>query len=504
MIACVTGWIADFFRFAWGLIYWNARKTWFRLGSRGMRAPCQHPSDSGRAMETHCEACVHWHRPARFSRVCPLLVATPNGLRCSAHSVDVRPFWGRALGYYGGSALGVYLAVALGVFVFLRAVGYPISIVHVTWPGLWYRVPQARGAFFFEKGNRAMQAGRIREALLNFDNAYRFDPSNYAAGLVLARNYQTAQPAISDALFARLYHEHAPQRAATAQDWFRGLLARGAFEPIADLATRQILADTAASNPWMRALIFSTRQTRDTKPLQTMLEQTTPAARLWHPLLRAELQLRAQPAVVPAALLNPWPDPVPAYAHYFQVEALVARGKTFEALDLLGRLVGKLDDESALALRLDAFAQAGMTARLAEQFDALLRRPPSLALFKILSVHLIRYPDRDLTTRLAERFDRAALPLDTENAGAYFSLLCVVGANGDRARLAALAARLKTITSTPFLALNSVEAFFNHREDARRIASILPALPLPAEMTYALLERFPGPPPVASRGGSNP
>lgn len=487
----MIGWSADFFRLAWSLLYWNARKSWFRLKGRGRRAPCQHPSDSGRALETQCEACLHWDRPARFARVCPLLVTTPVGLRCSAHAADVRPFWGRAGRYYGSVLAGIYLFGALGVFAFLRTIGYPISIVHVVWPGLWHRVPQARGAYFYEQGNRAMQAGRIKEALLNFDNAYRFDPSSYPAGLALARNYQSAQPTVSDSLYARLYREHVAQRAATAQDWFRALLVRGAYAPIADLAAKEILADASRANPWMRALLFAARQSGDPAPLRALLANPAPNAAIWHPLLERELLFQENPSAGRVALLRPWPLSAPAYAHYHQIEKLIAAGETFAALDQLGRLTGQLDNESVLSLRLAALAGAGHRAKVAYEFDVLLARPPSLPLMKVLGVHLIRYPDPELTRRVFERWERAPLPLDHEHVGAYFTLLSIAGVNGDRARVSSLVLQIKGMNSTPFLALNAVEAFFNRETATRRIATFLPILPVPVEVTYALLERYP-------------
>ena len=42
-------WLGDFRRLAWGLLYWNVRKSLFRIRGAGGAAPCQHPSDSGRA-----------------------------------------------------------------------------------------------------------------------------------------------------------------------------------------------------------------------------------------------------------------------------------------------------------------------------------------------------------------------------------------------------------------------------------------------------------------------
>ena len=85
----MIGWLGDFLRFWWGLLYWNTRKGLFRLNRDQASCPCQNPSDSGRARETGCDAAHYWHQPARFRRVCPLLVETPDGLRCSVDTRDV-------------------------------------------------------------------------------------------------------------------------------------------------------------------------------------------------------------------------------------------------------------------------------------------------------------------------------------------------------------------------------------------------------------------------------
>jgi hypothetical protein len=489
----VIGWFADFFRFAWGLFYWNTRKSLFRIrGGRG-RHPCQNASDSGRALETQCDACLHWDKPARFASVCPLLVATPRGLRCSAHAADVRPFWGRTARYYGSSLLALYLAGALGVFVFLRSIGYPVSILHLAWPGLWYRVPQVRSAYFFEKGNQAFAAGRIKEGLLYFDNAYKFDPANYLAGLALARNYQTTHTAISDAVFTRLYYEHPRQRAATAQDWFRALLARGDFPKVAELAARELIADPGHASPWMRALVFATRQTGDAAPLTALLASKDPAAAPWHQLITTELVARGPDRnALARALRAPWPLNAPAYARYYQIEGLIALGDHFNALDQLGRQVGRLDEETALGLRLAAYARAGSKSQLTYEFNVLLTRPLTPPVIKLLTAHLVRYPDPALFAHLYDKFERANLPLTTDNAGSHFSVLCVAGVHQDRVRLRALILRLKDLASASFLRLNLVEDFFNNESPAKRISTFLPILPVPLEVTYALLERYPG------------
>jgi hypothetical protein len=489
----VIGWFADFFRFVWGLFYWNTRKSFFLLRGHRGRSPCQNPSDSGRAYETHCDACMHWDRPARFARVCPLLAATPQGLRCTVNTAGVRPFWGRAGRYIGSSLLGIYLAGAIGIFIFLRIIGYPVSIFHVTWPGLWYRVPQARSAYFFEKGNQAFAAGHVREGLLYFDNAYKFDPSNYLAGLALARNYQTTRPVVSDALFTRLYREHPGQRSATAQDWFRALLARGDFAQVTTLAGHELIADSFHASAWMRAMIFATRQLRDDTPLRALLGGTDPLIKPWRTLLETELLLQsAQNAAARASLLRPWPLNSPPYSLYYQVENLLSLGENFAALDQLGRSVGRLDDETALALRLAAYARAGLQPQLSYEFNTLLSRPLTPPIIKLLSAHLIRYPDPVLFQNFYAKFQRAQLPLNTENAGAYLSVLCVAGVHHDRARLEQQITLLKALASASFVRLNLVADFFNNESAAQRISSFLPILPVPLEVTYALLDRYPG------------
>lgn len=491
----MIGWLADSLRLVWGLFYWNTRKSWFQLRGRSGRSPCQNPSDSGRAFETQCEACLHWNRPARFARVCPLLITTPKGLRCSANTPDVRPFWGRTFRYIGGSLLGLYLAGAIGLFIFLRIIGYPVSILHVTWPGLWYRVPQARSAYFFEKGNRAFTAGHVREGLLYFDNAYKFDPSNYLAGLSLARNYQTTQPAISDAIFQRLYREHPVQRAATAQDWFRALLARGDFAQVIVLSSHELTADPRHASPWMRALIFASRQLRTTDPLRALLAVTDVHVQPWRTLLETELLLQTgQTAAARKNLLRPWSQNSPPYASYYQVENLLALGENYPAFDQLGRSVGHLDDETALALRMSAYASAGLKPQLAYEFNTLLSRPLTPPIIKLLAAHLVHHPDPILFQNFYAKFERAALPLNTENAGSHFSMLCLAGVHRDRARLSDQITRLKSLASVSFLRLNLVADFFNNESAARRIATFLPILPVPLEVTYALLERYPGTP----------
>ncbi len=494
----MRGWLADFARLFWGLLYWNIRKGWFQARRGRVAVPCQSPSDSGRALETQCEACMSWDRPQRFRRVCPLLVETPDGLRCSVDAPDVRPFWGRMLGYYGGVALLIYAIGVLGIFIFLRTVGYPVSIVHVGLPPLWHRVGQARGWFFLDRSQRAFAAGRTGEGLLYLANAYEFDPQNYSAGLALAKNYQAGQPGRSDEIFQQLLEDHPDRRNATAQDWFRALLARGDFDAIVRLASGQLVHGGPAANAWIRALLFATRQDGDDTPLRDLLADRRPAAAAWHPLIETELLFRTgQAAEGRRRIEQPWPRGSPPFALYYRVEKLIELGEVPAALDLMERHPGALDDEARVTLRLDAFATAGAAQSLRREIETLiapsLGLPQNLPRIKILCAHLVRHPDRGWFAELNARVQRQPPPLDNDSAGIWFSLLCTAGVVGDADLLHEYTRRLKDASKTPFDALVLVEAFFLGRTVERRVTSFLPILPLPLEMTYALIERYPSP-----------
>lgn len=499
----MLGWLADLFRLAWGLPYWNTRKALFRLRRGQMRHPCQNLSDSGRAMETHCEACLNWEKPTRFRRVCPLLIEGKDGLVCSVNAPEVRPFWGRMVRYYGGTALAIYLTGVISVFVVLRSVGYPISIVHVALPPLWYRVPQAQGWFFVDKANKAFAAGKTKEGLFNLNYAYQHDPSNYGVGLALAKNYQAGQPRLSDEVYTRLLRDHPDLHSTTSQEWFRALLARGDFPQAAKVARSEVLADPAHAQVWMRSLLFVTRQAADDAPLREVLADKSPAAAVWQPLLQTELHLRAGRNREARALLDrPWSVKAPAFTAYYQVNSLITLGDTFAALDrLAAQPPGRIDDEAGVTLRLEAYAVGRNTALLQREFDRVLAQLNAPRI-KVLCAHLIRRPDRDLFERLCTRIDRNGLALSTENAGIWFSLLCTAGVVRDDARLHAYAVKLKEASSTPFAALTFVEGFFRGETVEKRITSFLPILPLPLEINYALIERYPGDPLPASTAKS--
>jgi hypothetical protein len=489
----VLGWLADSFRFAWALLYWNVRKSWFRLRRGRVPCPCQSPSDSGRAYETGCDACLHWHKPERFHRVCPLLVRTEHGLRCSANTEDVRPFWGIPARYYGGTLLGVYAVGVISVFAFLRTIGYPVSIVHVGFPPLWHRVGEARGWYFTMRSQKAFSAGRTNEGLLYLANAYEFDPSNYDIGLALAKTFQIGQPGRSDDLYASLLAHHPNRREETGQLWLRALLARGDFARVDELAFDLLRHNSPHANAWMRALVFASRQSGDDAPLRTITAAKNGALAPWKRLAGCELLLRAgRKTELRPALDADWGPDAPPFTVLYRVEALASLGDNLGALDLLERLKPQIDGEAYLTYRLHCLSLAGLTARVRSECVQLLGSSAATQpLIKLICAQLIRHPDAEVFGELLAKISREQMPFNDATAGGWYSLLCTAGAVGRPGELHALTEKLREASAVPFNALFAVETFFRGEVPDHRATWFLPILPVPLEIVYALIERYP-------------
>jgi hypothetical protein len=482
----MPGRLADFFRFFWGLFYWNTRKTLFRW--RGGHCPCQNPSDSGRALETTCDACLHWHQPARFRRVCPLLVMTPNGLRCSVNTKDVRPFWGRAVGFYSGTLAASWLAVVLGVFVLLRGIGYPVNLMAVAWlPARSARseISTARGEYFFQKALRALAANRAKEAGLALRNAYECNPHDYRTGLMLAKLFQVGQPAQADFVYAHLLHDDIAQSALIAEQWYRGLLARGDFQEIAQIVPVFLVHDAAHAHVWMHAMFFATRYLGDDRPLRQMLAQDYPLAPGLRHLVEIEL-------LVETGRTNEAHEALRAlhvdrsYIAYYQASELTALGFPDEALAAVNNNAGFLPSQDVSALRLDAFGAKGWMSLVRNEVELVLGAPSSTTLVELLCAHFIRHPDPKLFAELFEKLRREPLPQTTATYEATVALFCAAGVNGDWPNLLIARNALRQLGLSSFSYLDQAEAFFRGQSGQQRIGNILPMFqPPPFEIAYA-------------------
>ena len=486
------GWIADFFRLAWGFLYWNTRKTAHRLRLTGGRCPCQHPSDSGRAWETACAAVLHWNNPARFQRLCPLLQRTEGGAwRCSVDRTDVRPFWGRAAAFYGTALLTVYLLAALAAFTFLRSVGYHVTYPGVLWPPAWKKLSVVRSEFFLQKYQAASRAGDTQSALMALSTAYGLDPRNYAAGNQLAHLWQVNQPGLSDQIYQRLLNDHPDQAEITAQTWFRALLARGDFAGVETLAAARITAAPAGSAAWMNALLFSNARTGNAAIPGRLARGTAlpPSARFLL-ALRDDLQ-SAKPAGVRPRLLAAAADAPDGAAFYHVCRQLIARDQARDALMWIDRRSGLLGPRDLIPLRLDALAAAGWRTTLRSEVEGLLIAAPDPVLMELLSAHLIRHPDDDIRNAVFARLEHDPLPDTGASYSAYLSLFCAAAVARDTPRLHWTAAHIKATLREDFRSLDVIGEALLDNSRHRRVENVLPALqPLPLEVSYALFEHY--------------
>lgn len=492
----MSGWLADFFRFVWALFYWNGRKSVFRLRGRQGVPPCQSASDSGRALETHCDACALWDHPARFQRVCPLLVATPNGLLCSADAADVRPFWGRAFRYCGLGLGSTYVALTLAAFIALRVIGYPVGYIAVAWPPAWSRINEARGRYFLQKGRDALAGGNMKEAVFSLSFARELAPRDYDINFTLASLYQFTQPTLSDQYYAELLTEYPLRADLTANAWHRALLARGNHRVIKLLAAQQFTrADATHAGYWMQALLFACRQTHDVAPLRALLAGPPALPAQWRQVLTVELLARTGQTESAVTALRPvWPEATHPFVPYFQVSLLIELGRARVALELLDNYGPRVRDDERFRLRLAAFATLDWASLLAGDVELLLTAPPTAPVIALLGTHLVAHPDSAILQRVVGRLREAPLALTPESQPAFAALFCAAGVARDFSLMHEMGINLTKINAATLRTIAPFEEFFHGESASRRIEACLPALPLPLELTYALLERYPDAP----------
>ncbi len=479
----MVGWFTDLLRLAWGLLYWNFRKTVFRR--RRGPCPCQAPSDSGRAGETHCEACSTWHQPWRFRRICPHLTRTPAGVRCGVDTAQIQTFWRRTLAYYAGTALSLYLIAALGIFAGLRGIGYAVTPADILWPPAWHRIDQKRAEFFFKKGAAALEAGDIREALFALGMAHNLAPRDYATAALLARLYQSTQPALSDQLYAQTLQGHPEHATQTAQSWMRALLARGDFPLLQTLAFDRLMAGQENSAPWLHALIFASRRCRDTAPIAKLA--AAPAAEGWRPVLDTELLWgQGKKNEVARDLAEPAPAASPYIVRY-QADLLLALNQPEAAVQRITSQPG-IPDADRVRILFAAYARRGLHEKLRHDALRLLTRQPNAAVLDLLAGHLIRYPDEQLLAGIVEQLRAAPLPTTDEAFVAYTALFCAAGLADDTRHMDQLLEMMKQRSKAPLHALDRARDYFARHDSSARLGNILAPLALSLDATYAIYE----------------
>ncbi len=495
----MTGWIGDCFRFFWALFYWNSRKTWFRLrGAHRDDCPCQTYGDSGHAFDSRCEAVIHWHRPDRFRKVCPLLVQTPQGWRCSVNAESVRPFWGRAFLYGAALAFGLYLLATLAVFGGLRVAHYETSYLMVAWPPRWPELRAAQEKLYAGRAQRALQAGNYQEAILSLEIVTQLNPRNYSAGLALAGLSQIAsRPTVADHIYERLMREVPEQRRPTAHLWIRNLLARAAFPGIKSLATTMLNEDPAERAAWLHALLFACRQTADAAYLGVVLAENPHLPDWCTELIGIEqllLQNQFERALPQLTRLHR--QPASSYLPYYQVDRLLRHGAAARASDLLRAYGNLVPPDEAAILRLRTYQAQGWSTLVASEFDVLLRADFTPRMVAQCSAWLIAQPDPAAARQFLDRFEAARMPVNTGTVSLYHAAYLVAASAGQTEPANLLADAISRYTSSDARALRGLGELLQVAGADDRVLRVLPLVPLPTETVYAIVERKTAPPPA--------
>lgn len=420
-----------------------------------------------------------------------MLVQTPQGWRCGVNAESVRPFWGRALLYAAGLGLVLYLAGTLLVFGFLRTARYEAGYLSVAWPPRWGELRKAQENLYLARAQQALQAGQYQEAILSLEMATQLNPGNYSAGLALAGLSQVAgQPYVADHIYERLMRDVPGERRATAQIWFRTLLARAAYPRIQTLATVMLSEDPAERAAWLNALFFACRQTRDSAYLGTVLSQHPHLPEWCTELINIEhllLQNRVDPAL--PRLNRVYRQTASAYIPYYQIDRLLRVGRIDQANALLRAYDRQLQPSMAAFLRLRTYQEKGWTSLVGSECESLLDYEMSPQLVAQYCAYLVKYPDPAIFARFADRFTAADIPVAADTVSLYQAVYLVAVLADDAQRAEEIAARITHYTASDARVLRGLGELIKSPPADARLVRILPLIPLPTEVIYALLDR---------------
>lgn len=414
MLQRFLNWLADTGHFVGGMFYWNLRKSAYVWRDRHGRCPCQNESDDSIPGRVRCDAVLHWHDPARFQKICPLLTATPDGWRCSVHASAVRPFWGRVFGWIGLSLLALYLAGSLAVFAGLRITGgAPVGWLQVAWPGKWHEIKPVQSAHLFRQAMAAFAGGRLPEAHLLLTTARELDPANYDVTLLLAQISMFQRSYLfSDELFMGLWRNYPANRSRTAVVYHDTLLSLDRMGQLAEFSVTMAAADPARAVVWVRSALLAVRSMRVEEAV-TFRSQQAAAIKVLAPqaqqLLEAELILRTGDEIAALAMLHRrFTAPFnPSYIQY-QIERLASLGAVDEA-QLLLNAEGLLLGEPEQRLTQVAVALLAHDRVLAKAyFRSLLRLPLNPPRIERLAAFLITHAEAELYRELVARVRQEA------------------------------------------------------------------------------------------------
>lgn len=485
---------------------WNLRKAAYRRNLASARCPCQHPSDSGRPLETHCDAALDWNRPGRFRLVCPALRTTAHGYCCSLPARDVRPFWGRAALLAVLTLFAAYTTVTVAAFLVIRLHGNRTAgWLDLALPTRWARLPGTNSRQFLARAIEAIERRDFDLARLSLQSALAADPANYDAALLHAMlDSLSANPNVADIAFQWLLQRHPEQSPRTALIFHDLLLAKGRPEHLARFALWMAAQDAANAPLWIRTLVVALRLESTAGAFAAThaaaLRQLPPPARA---LVASEVLLQDGRAGLARAGLQQPVDPFaqPAYA-MLQLEQLVRCGDLPDAMAVKTAFHPTLGEFRSFALQYWLEKQAGNDSLALACFARCASGPLDPGRLDLLASVVIRAPDRAALALL----DRAARhqPFDPIVAGSLWitAVLC------DAPDLVAhWADRLRRDAKWEPPPLHRISFDSLALRDRASVPALLERLPLPRETIYALFARItlprPGAAPAPWRAGQN-
>lgn len=402
-------WAADSLRFLTGAFYWNFRKSVYVLRRRRGGCPCQNESDDSIPGKVRCDAVMHWHQPGRFRKICPLLVQTPEGWRCSVHASQVRPFWGRVVLGSAVGAVGLYLVAVLVVFAGFRWIGHvPVEFTQIAWPGHWQRVGAVQSDALFKRAMLAFREGRLNEAELALSTAQARDPNNFEAGLLLAQITMFKRSYLyADDLFANLWRRHPEHKLRTALVYHDTLLGTDRMDTLSEWAIGIASEDQQRASAWIRSALVAARSLPPSAVEEWLGRNEAVLRRLApHPrrLLVAEIAARAAgPEAGVAELERGQLGALNAFYLMYHIQRLADWGRVREAqmyLDRHGAVLGDFDRQLTQA----AIAHRGNdVVGMQAAFRAVLRLPLTAQRIERIAAWLIGHPDAGLYRELHAR-----------------------------------------------------------------------------------------------------
>jgi hypothetical protein len=408
----------------------------------------------------------------------------------------VRPFWGRALTFFSAALLGLYLLAAVAVFAVLRSASYPVTFWTVAWPPRWSDLRGSQEKVHALRAQQALAKGDFKAAILSLQRVCELNPRNYGAGITLASLVQLAgQPSVAEHIYTRLMHDVPEQRATTAQAWGRALLAGGDYVQLKPLALSMLSEDSGRREAWLHAVLFAARQTRDTEVLRPLLNNEVGLPNWCVEIAGIELLLleqRTEPALPRLNRIQARPGS--SYVPFYQVDRLLRLGRPEQAGQVLESYGTGLPADEAAFLRLRILRARKWTSLLEPEYDTLLGYPLTPRLVALFCASLAEEPVPDLLGRYLDRFQRQGPALSNETLPLYQASYLVAVLGGEKDRAEKIVATINRFTSSDAKTLRGLAEALTSPKMAPQVNLILPLVPLPMEVVYAIHLRQTPPP----------